>query len=130
MTGHQWFTHHPDMNVRKDAPNFGEELRPAGYRPMMVGKWHCDGVPFERGFERHFGHLRPDLRGVLGAHGRRVSIEFRRRASGRVGDVPGAGRGVLAPESQLRFDIFLRDDGLCRIEHGEHQGDGGAGRRS
>ncbi len=24
---------------------------------MMVGKWHCAGVPFERGFNRHFGFM-------------------------------------------------------------------------
>ncbi|MEO6246918.1 MAG: arylsulfatase [Opitutaceae bacterium] len=57
VTGHQWFTHQPDMNVRTEAPNFGEVLRPAGYRTMMVGKWHCAGVPFERGFDRHFGFM-------------------------------------------------------------------------
>ncbi len=34
-----------------------EALRPAGYRTMMVGKWHLDGEPTERGFDRYFGHL-------------------------------------------------------------------------
>ena len=24
---------------------------------MMIGKWHCAGVPFERGFDRHFGFM-------------------------------------------------------------------------
>ena len=24
---------------------------------MMVGKWHCEGVPFQRGFDRHFGFM-------------------------------------------------------------------------
>jgi arylsulfatase A-like enzyme len=57
VTGQQWFSYNPGMNVRKDAPNFGEVLHAAGYRTMMVGKWHCDGVPFERGFDRHFGFM-------------------------------------------------------------------------
>ena len=57
VTGQQWFSHSADVAVRKDCPNFGEVLRGAGYRTMMVGKWHCDGVPFERGFDRHFGFM-------------------------------------------------------------------------
>ena len=57
VTGHQWFSHSPNVAVRKDSPNFGEVLRGASYRTMMVGKWHCDGVPFERGFDRHFGFM-------------------------------------------------------------------------
>ena len=32
-------------------------IQAAGYRTMMVGKWHCAGVPFERGFDRHFGFM-------------------------------------------------------------------------
>lgn len=34
-----------------------EALKPAGYHTMMVGKWHLDGQPTERGFDRYFGHL-------------------------------------------------------------------------
>lgn len=34
-----------------------EALRPAGYHTMMVGKWHLNGEPTERGFDRYFGHL-------------------------------------------------------------------------
>jgi len=30
-------------------------LRPAGYRTLMVGKWHAAGIPVQRGFDRHFG---------------------------------------------------------------------------
>ncbi len=56
-TGHQWWTHNPDVAIRKDSPNFGEVIQAAGYRTMMVGKWHCAGVPFERGFDRHFGFM-------------------------------------------------------------------------
>jgi arylsulfatase len=54
VTGHQWWTHDENVAIRKDSPNFGEVIRTAGYRTMMVGKWHCDGVPFERGFDRDF----------------------------------------------------------------------------
>jgi arylsulfatase len=52
--------------VRKDSPNFGEVIQAAGYRTMMVGKWHCDGVPFERGFDRHFGFMRGGTNYFLG----------------------------------------------------------------
>jgi len=57
VTGQQWWTYSPNLAVRKDSPNVGEVLRIAGYRTMMVGKWHCAGVPFERGFDRHFGFM-------------------------------------------------------------------------
>ncbi len=57
VTGHQWFTKSDRVAIRKDSPNFGEVIRMAGYRTMMVGKWHCEGVPFERGFDRHFGFM-------------------------------------------------------------------------
>ncbi len=56
-TGHQFWTHDPYVAVRKDSPNFGEVIQTAGYRTMMVGKWHCDGVPYDRGFDRHFGFM-------------------------------------------------------------------------
>lgn len=57
MTGHHWWTHSPDLAVRKASPNMGEVIRTAGYRTMMVGKWHVDGNPFQRGFDRHFGFM-------------------------------------------------------------------------
>ncbi|MEM7314181.1 MAG: sulfatase-like hydrolase/transferase, partial [Planctomycetota bacterium] len=34
-----------------------EALKPAGYETFMAGKWHLDGQPTERGFDRYFGHL-------------------------------------------------------------------------
>ena len=34
-----------------------EAVKPAGYHTMMVGKWHLEGQPTERGFDRYFGHL-------------------------------------------------------------------------
>lgn len=57
ITGHQFWTHDPNVAIRKDSPNFGEILQTAGYRTMMVGKWHAAGIPFERGFHRHFGFM-------------------------------------------------------------------------
>lgn len=56
-TGHQFWTHDENVAVRKDSPNFGEVIQAAGYRTMMIGKWHCAGVPYERGFHRHFGFM-------------------------------------------------------------------------
>ncbi len=57
LTGHQWWTHSPDVAVRKDSPNIGEVIQTAGYRTIMVGKWHAAGIPFERGFHRHYGFM-------------------------------------------------------------------------
>ncbi|HYG78322.1 MAG TPA: arylsulfatase [Planctomycetota bacterium] len=37
------------------SPTMGEVLRPAGYRTLMVGKWHAGQKPFDRGFDRHYG---------------------------------------------------------------------------
>lgn len=57
LTGHQFWTKNPDVAIRKDTPNVGEILKTGGYRTMMVGKWHAAGVPFERGFDRHYGFM-------------------------------------------------------------------------
>lgn len=37
------------------APTFGERMREAGYRTLMVGKWHAGQNPTERGFDRYYG---------------------------------------------------------------------------
>ena len=66
VTGQQWFSHSPNVALRKDSPNFGEVLRGTGYRTMMVGKWHCAGVPFDRGFDRHFGFMGGGTNSFLG----------------------------------------------------------------
>jgi arylsulfatase A-like enzyme len=34
-----------------------EALSGTGYHTMMVGKWHLNSEPTERGFDRYFGHL-------------------------------------------------------------------------
>lgn len=57
VTGHQWYDYDAKVDVRKETPTFGEVVRAAGYRTMMVGKWHCAGSPFTRGFDRHFGFM-------------------------------------------------------------------------
>ena len=55
--------------IAKDAPTIAENLRTAGYRNYMVGKWHVtpltetgptgpfDGWPLGRGFDRFYGFL-------------------------------------------------------------------------
>ncbi len=34
-----------------------EVMKTSGYSTAMVGKWHLNGEPTERGFEKYFGHL-------------------------------------------------------------------------
>ncbi len=66
LTGQQFWTKSPKLAVRKDTPNIGEVMHLAGYRNMMVGKWHMEGNPFERGFDRHFGFMRGGTDSFLG----------------------------------------------------------------
>ncbi len=50
--------HHQTQNLK--LPNhvtLAEVLRDHGYRTLMTGKWHVDGHPRERGFDRFFGFL-------------------------------------------------------------------------
>ncbi len=35
----------------------GQAMRQAGYATLASGKWHVDGDPYQRGFDRSFGHL-------------------------------------------------------------------------
>lgn len=39
----------------KNSVTLAEVLKEAGYRTLMVGKWHAEETPYQRGFERHFG---------------------------------------------------------------------------
>jgi len=41
--------------VIQNSVTFAEVLKQAGYRTMMVGKWHADELPINRGFERYYG---------------------------------------------------------------------------
>lgn len=35
----------------------GQAMQAAGYRTLAIGKWHLNGNPYDRGFDRYFGHL-------------------------------------------------------------------------
>lgn len=41
----------------KRGITLGEAMGEAGYATFAVGKWHLDGNPTDRGFDRYFGHL-------------------------------------------------------------------------
>lgn len=63
-------------------------LKSAGYRTLMAGKWHAQGIPVEGGFDRHFGlcdgccnYFNPGLRrSSEGEPGRKFPNEARRWA--------------------------------------------------
>ncbi len=42
---------------RRNFVTVAEVMRGAGYTTLMTGKWHIDGEPLSRGFDRYFGHL-------------------------------------------------------------------------
>jgi arylsulfatase len=54
MSGQYWQDCGPGI---KRGITMGQALRGAGYATFAVGKWHLDGNPVERGFDRYFGHL-------------------------------------------------------------------------
>jgi len=54
MSGQYW--QNTGLGVKR-GPTMGEALRSAGYATFAVGKWHLDGNPVDRGFDRYFGHL-------------------------------------------------------------------------
>ncbi len=41
--------------VYQNCVTLAELLKGAGYRTLMVGKWHAREIPVQRGFDRHFG---------------------------------------------------------------------------
>ncbi|MBI1248368.1 sulfatase-like hydrolase/transferase [bacterium] len=55
LTGKWWHHVGASPSVTYAAPTFGERMREAGYRTLMVGKWHAGQTPFERGFDRYYG---------------------------------------------------------------------------
>lgn len=53
----------------KNSVTIAELLRKLRYRTLMTGKWHADGIPGQRGFDRFYGlvsgccnHFNPGLR--------------------------------------------------------------------
>jgi arylsulfatase len=41
--------------VYQNSITLAEMLKSAGYRTLMVGKWHAQEIPVKRGFDRHYG---------------------------------------------------------------------------
>ncbi|TWO33239.1 arylsulfatase [Seonamhaeicola sediminis] len=41
----------------QNGPNIAQELKKEGYRTGLIGKWHLDGTPNEKGFDYFFGFL-------------------------------------------------------------------------
>lgn len=87
MTGH---THHVSNNLKdRSIPTVAERLNDAGYRTLMVGKWHMADSPTERGFDRSFGFLEGAVNFWMGEgmHGR----DGRWRLDGEPFEVPESG---------------------------------------
>ncbi len=55
LSGKWWPT--AGSGIRKNTITMAEELKKAGYRTGIVGKWHLEGEPNERGFDYFFGFL-------------------------------------------------------------------------
>ena len=51
--------YYPEVGKTKmtNCITIAEGLKSAGYRTLMTGKWHINGTPNGRGFEKFFGHL-------------------------------------------------------------------------
>lgn len=54
LTGKWWPRALPQF---KKTPLLSEKLRDAGYRTALIGKWHLEGDPMDRGFDHFFGFL-------------------------------------------------------------------------
>ena len=54
MSGQYW--QDAGLGVKRGL-TMGQAMRANGYATFAVGKWHLDGNPVERGFDRYFGHL-------------------------------------------------------------------------
>ncbi len=54
LTGKWWPRALPSFTR---TPLLSEALHDAGYRTALIGKWHLDGDPMDRGFDRFFGFL-------------------------------------------------------------------------
>ncbi|WP_442511977.1 arylsulfatase [Novipirellula sp. SH528] len=54
LTGRWWPNALPNFQETSLLP---ERLRESGYRSALIGKWHLDGHPMDRGFDHFFGFL-------------------------------------------------------------------------
>lgn len=54
LTGNYWPKAIPEFNKTRILP---ERLHDAGYRTALIGKWHQNGDPMDRGFDHFFGFL-------------------------------------------------------------------------
>jgi arylsulfatase A-like enzyme len=54
LTGKWWPRAIPSFTK---TPLVSEHLRKAGYRTALIGKWHLEGNPMDRGFDHFFGFL-------------------------------------------------------------------------
>ncbi len=54
LTGKWWPRALPEFAETRLLP---ERLQDAGYRTGLIGKWHLDGDPMDRGFDHFFGFL-------------------------------------------------------------------------
>ena len=55
ITGHWWHHVGASASVTYKGETFGTRMREAGYRTLMVGKWHAGQTPYQRGFDRYYG---------------------------------------------------------------------------
>lgn len=54
MSGYYW--QDAGFGVKRGM-TMGEAMKSAGYATFAIGKWHLNGNPVDRGFDRYFGHL-------------------------------------------------------------------------
>jgi arylsulfatase A-like enzyme len=60
--------HQQSKNLKQSGHvTIAEVMRGAGYSTLMSGKWHLDGTPPERGFDRYFGFLSGAINFFTGA---------------------------------------------------------------
>lgn len=54
--------YHDEVGIKplNYSATIAELLRDAGYATLMTGKWHQDGTPLDRGWDRFFGFLNGD----------------------------------------------------------------------
>ena len=55
ITGQWWHHVGASASVTYKGKSFGTRMRDAGYRTLMVGKWHAGQTPYQRGFDRYYG---------------------------------------------------------------------------